>query len=264
MLLPLIIVLLLGTQEGSLWMASIGTVSVIAILINPYQTDLSGIEFTFSFASNYLILCAIAMMAEYVRKRAFDQELKTQTELKTRIQEIEGLQAELELLAAIDSLTGLCNRRALDQALIRELARAERKKHPVCLLMIDIDNFKMINDTYGHQSGDTILVEMGKTLKTNIRRSDVGCRWGGDEFIMLFPECNIEDSLKRAGEIKEIFKEKTFNFSGKSINMTLSIGLACYPDHGVSAEELIHAADHAMYRAKATRNLIMVAPERNS
>lgn len=188
------------------------------------------------------------------RKEIENVLLKTNEDLQKKLLEINILKNKLEIQAAQDMLTGLCNRRSFDVALTRELARAKRKDWAVCLLMIDIDNFKMVNDTYGHQCGDVILKGMGKLIADNVRKSDVACRWGGDEFILMLPEANTQNAFKRAEELRNVFMQHEFDLGDKKINLTLSIGLASYPEHANIEDELIRVVDEAMYQAKKIRN----------
>jgi diguanylate cyclase (GGDEF)-like protein len=256
--LPLPFVLLFGLRVGLVWMTITGIFSIVGILYNPHLSEGSLFGFIFSFFMSFSIQCVVASLSENVRRRGFEQAVAAQDTLQSQLQEIEVLQTELEHQLTIDSLTGLYNRRLLDDVLERELARAKRKGHPVCLVLVDIDNFKSVNDTHGHQTGDLILIEMAKLIKTNIRKSDVGCRWGGDEFIMLFPECTIQDAHRRTQEFSKKIMNTEFVSHGERIYLTLSIGLACYPDHAQTAEQMLRAADHAMYSAKSNQNQIIV------
>ena len=201
--LPLPIVLLFGIRDGLIWTTITRVFSIVGILYNPHMSSDTLFGFVFAFFMSFSIQCVVASISENVRRRGFEQVVTTQITLQAQLQEIEELQTELKHQATSDALTGLYNRRFLDEFLERELARADRKELPVCLVLIDIDNFKSVNDTYGHQTGDLILKEMGKLIKTSIRKSDFGCRWGGDEFIILFPECTIQDAYGRADEFRK-------------------------------------------------------------
>ena len=170
--------------------------------------------------------------------------------LHRNFQEIDGLHDQLREQANRDALTGLFNRRYLDSTLDRELARCKRDGQPLALIMIDIDHFKQINDTYGHQAGDEILLKLGALLAGMARAGDVACRYGGEEFLLLIPTMPLDAAVARAGELCTTFGEMVVPFGEFRLKATLSIGVSAYPGHGVSAEELIRHADKALYRAK--------------
>jgi diguanylate cyclase (GGDEF)-like protein/PAS domain S-box-containing protein len=180
--------------------------------------------------------------------------------LETRLAEIEGLQSTLREQAFRDSLTGLYNRRYLDETVDRELARASRDIYPVSILMIDIDHFKEFNDTYGHKTGDYVLAELGKLLHGNIRHGDIACRYGGEEFVVVMSNTHIDDAHLRAEKLRQTFGNAEMCYDGRKFSATLSAGIAAYPQHGGSWELLIRRADAAMYKSKnAGRNRITLA-----
>jgi diguanylate cyclase (GGDEF)-like protein/PAS domain S-box-containing protein len=155
-----------------------------------------------------------------------------------------------------DVLTGLFNRRYLEEALERELRRATRSGRSLGLIMIDLDHFKRFNDTFGHDAGDNRLRELGNFLKTHIRAEDIACRYGGEEFTIIMPETSLEVVQQRAEHLREAVKQLSLN--GQNIN--LSLGVACFPEHGASGGVLLKAADEALYRAKAEgRDRVAVA-----
>ncbi|HEU4437192.1 MAG TPA: diguanylate cyclase, partial [candidate division Zixibacteria bacterium] len=146
-----------------------------------------------------------------------------------------------------DPLTGLFNRRYLEESLERELFRAQRSRQPLGTLMLDLDHFKDFNDTFGHKTGDELLKQMGEFLLTNTRGEDIACRYGGDEFTLILPGANLEVARRRAEELKEIAKGLDGPYGRY---LTLSIGIAIFPEHGTTKEELLRSADSALYRAK--------------
>jgi len=179
--------------------------------------------------------------------------------LEEQLGEIKILKDVLQEQAIRDSLTGLYNRRYLDETLDRELARAQREKYPVCVLMMDVDGFKGFNDTYGHKVGDQVLAMLGNLLQDHIRKGDIACRYGGDEFVLIFPDVHDEDALHRAREISAQFKNMDLQIDAVQSNATLSIGISVYPGHSENWEELLKFADDALYRAKdAGRDLVYV------
>jgi diguanylate cyclase len=178
--------------------------------------------------------------------------------LQQQLAEIQVLQDKLKEQALHDPMTGLFNRRYLDTIVPHELARCGRDRLPLCLMMIDIDYFKKVNDTYGHQAGDAVLKELAALLMASVRAADVACRYGGEEFLLLLPNMSVANALQRAEHLRAEFAGLTVQFGGASIDSTLSIGIACFPENGSNAEELIGCADLALYRAKAEgRNRVL-------
>lgn len=160
-----------------------------------------------------------------------------------------------------DPLTGLFNRRYLEESMERELARAERKAAPLALIMIDVDQFKQFNDTFGHEAGDLVLREIGLLLKAYVRGGDIACRYGGEEFTVLMPETTLATARQRAEGLRGEVRRLQLQQSGQMLGaITISLGVALYPEHGNSLEMLLRAADVALYEAKgAGRDKIVVA-----
>jgi diguanylate cyclase (GGDEF)-like protein len=160
-----------------------------------------------------------------------------------------------------DPLTALYNRRFLEEALDRELARLERKNLPLSLIMIDVDNFKNFNDTFGHEAGDAVLRDLGGILQRHVRGSDIACRYGGEEFTIVLPEATLEIGRQRAEMLREAMRELRLVHDGKSLGaVTLSLGVACFPEHGRRRDHLLQVADAALYEAKnGGRNRVVVS-----
>jgi diguanylate cyclase (GGDEF)-like protein len=171
------------------------------------------------------------------------------------------LRARLQQQAIRDSLTGLFNRRYMDETLEREIQRAERHQHPIGVIMLDIDHFKRFNDIYGHHAGDLLLQAVGRFLRTHTRGEDIACRYGGEEFILVLPEASLEETRRRAEHIRTAMKHIFVEYSGQMLGgNTISLGAAIFPDHGTTADNLIDEADRALYRAKdAGRDCVMLA-----
>lgn len=151
-----------------------------------------------------------------------------------------------------DPLTGLFNRRYLEESLERELHRARRNQHSVGIIMLDVDHFKQFNDTFGHEAGDLLLQELGLLLQRYTRGVDIACRYGGEEFLLLLPEASLDATQQRAEQLREEVKQLKVHHHRQSIGpITLSLGVAILPEHGVTAKSVIQAADTALYRAKA-------------
>ncbi|MBI1927166.1 PAS domain S-box protein [Candidatus Poribacteria bacterium] len=161
------------------------------------------------------------------------------------------LRETLRLQSIRDALTGLFNRRYMEESLEREVYRATRNQYSVGLMMIDLDHFKRINDTFGHEAGDAVLHEVGQFLQDHFRREDVACRYGGEEFMIILPEASLDDTYRRAEQLREAIKNVTIQYHRKLLGpITLSVGVALFPDHGSTGAALIQAADAALYRAK--------------
>lgn len=158
----------------------------------------------------------------------------------------------LRNLAMIDPLTGLYNRRFAEQRLAAEVARSERRGHPLTVLMLDLNNFKEINDTYGHPAGDQVLQEFASRLNNVIRGADLAVRLGGDEFLVVLPECTLEQ-LKLVLDRLNSFE---LDWQGKKIPVTFSAGWKDY-EMGDRPEELLAAADEALYTQKRARHKII-------
>mgnify|MGYP002640119561 CR=1 FL=1 len=162
-----------------------------------------------------------------------------------------GINAQLERLATTDALTGLHNRRYLQQALEFEIARGQRAEHPFCLLMMDIDHFKRVNDTYGHAVGDRVLVQVATVLQENLRNIDLRARWGGEEFVALLLDSQRDAGLQTAEKIRAVLEQTEIHAGlDEPVRVTISIGVACSPADGVEEHKLFAHADAALYRAK--------------
>jgi len=163
-----------------------------------------------------------------------------------------NMQLTLQQQAIRDPLTGLYNRRYMAESLTRELHRAGRKNLPLGVMMMDIDYFKAFNDTYGHDTGDTVLREVGKFLLQNVRAEDITCRFGGEEFLVIFPETALDSVIERASELRAGINQIAISNQGQAASrISVSIGLASFPEHGETSSEILQAADSALYQAKA-------------
>ena len=171
------------------------------------------------------------------------------------------LREELQNRSIRDPLTGLYNRRYLEESLEREINRARRNQHSVGVIMIDIDHFKRFNDTFGHDAGDAVLQEVGKLLKSSLRSSDIACRYGGEEMTLILPEASLENTRKRAEEVRQLIKQINLEHKRQSLGpVTASLGVACFPEHGTTGFSVIHVADTALYQAKKQgRDRVVVA-----
>jgi diguanylate cyclase (GGDEF)-like protein/PAS domain S-box-containing protein len=192
-----------------------------------------------------VIQCNIRDITE--RKQAQDALLKTQALLREQ--------------SIRDHLPGLFNRRYMEETLGRELLRAARKQLSLGMIMLDVDDFKRFNDTWGHSAGDEVLRELGSLLLRQVRGEDIPCRYGGDEFILILPDASYAVTRARAELICEYAKQFHLQFEGQSLAaMTLSLGVAVFPEHGVTSTGILRAVDSALYRAKHQgRSRVVVA-----
>lgn len=166
------------------------------------------------------------------------------------ITDLNAARAKLQYLACHDKLTGLANRRLFHDLLEQDLRRAARKKERTAVLFLDIDNFKQVNDRYGHNAGDELLSGIAATLRQRLRDSDILCRWGGDEFILALPEIGDGDAARRVADKIGAMMARSLTRRYADCNLGVSIGIALYPDHGGGPDILIRQADVAMYQAK--------------
>jgi diguanylate cyclase (GGDEF)-like protein len=186
----------------------------------------------------------LVVMAANLRQHYLEQ-------IEWQTQQLVQSEARLRELAILDPLTGLYNRRYLEETLSLEILRAGRKGYPIGIIMVDVDHFKRINDTHGHAAGDAVLILVGSFLRNQIRSSDVACRYGGEEFILILPEASREITQMRAESICKNVKQIPMQYDGESLEaVTLSLGVAGFPTHGPTIDAVLKAADAALYRAK--------------
>ena len=220
-LIPMIIVLLTLGRDGALW------VGVAAICL--------------------YVSCMITSM---LLQKTFNGNLELAYDL-------EVAKKNAEDLASTDVLTGLNNRRAFFDKAETLFAFCKRNNQPVSALMLDIDHFKKINDSFGHSAGDIALRNLGRLLKNNLRESDLSCRFGGEEFVVLLPNTTSAEACEMAHTLKNIMMTSTIALADEnSLSLTASFGVS---GHGETVEDLLHHADEAMYLAKnGGRNHVMI------
>lgn len=192
-----------------------------------------------------VIQCNIRDITE--RKQAQDALLKSQALLREQ--------------SVRDHLTGLFNRRYMEETLERELLRAARKQLSLGIIMLDLDNLKQFNDTWGHAAGDEVLGALGSLLLRQVRGEDIACRYGGDEFVLILPDASQKVTRERAELICEHGKQFHLQFDRQRLAaVTLSLGVAVFPEHGVTSTGILRAVDAALYRAKREgRDRVVVA-----
>jgi diguanylate cyclase (GGDEF)-like protein len=161
------------------------------------------------------------------------------------------LRETLRAQAVRDPLTGLYNRRFMEESLIRELSRAERKNTNLGVVMIDIDHFKKFNDRFGHEAGDLVLAGISSLIRSHIRSSDIACRYGGEEFIVVLPDTSRGSAMERAEQLTREISQYRLEYQGQLLDpISVSMGVAIYPDHGQDWQILLRLADQALYKAK--------------
>jgi diguanylate cyclase (GGDEF)-like protein len=195
-------------------------------------------------------------------RKQYQQKLEeANRQLQEQLQENVALHAMLTEQTIRDPLTGLHNRRYLEETLPRELSRAKRVGYPMALIMVDLDHFKRVNDTYGHPTGDAVLKAMASILLHGAREGDIICRFGGEEFLVALPNMTVENALIRAKAWQATLGQTSIQHGAFSVQITLSAGISAFPDHGADIDTLLHLADEALYRAKANgRNRVEFDP----
>jgi diguanylate cyclase (GGDEF)-like protein len=169
---------------------------------------------------------------------------------QSQLIEIGLLQSKLREQAIRDPLTNLFNRRYLEETLDHEIARASREGYSIGIMMIDLDHFKKVNDTYGHEAGDNVLKAIATTLSVETRRGDFACRYGGEEFVIVMPNMDSHVAYERAEKLRNTLNSLYIPYGIYSLTITISMGIASYPANGLTRETILRAADKAMYAAK--------------
>jgi len=207
------------------------------------------------------IIGTFGISRDITDRKVAEDNLRAQAhKLQNQIEEINLLHEQLKDQAIHDTLTGLFNRRVMDQVLSQQLATCQKYDQTFCIVVIDIDNFKSINDEFGHQVGDAMLEAFGKCILASTREDDFSCRLGGDEMLMAFQKMSIREALIKAEKVRKALDEVVVHREGQSVSTTVSIGIAAYPIHGNTVNELISRADAALYAAKQKgRNQVVLA-----
>jgi diguanylate cyclase (GGDEF)-like protein len=220
------------------------------------------------------------LQAEIAERQRTEAVLKiTQVELQSLLSAIASDKTDLEIMLETimlhgdivqdilhqqslrDPLTGLYNRRCMENFLEKELERAQSEQLPLGIIISDIDYFKCFNDTFGHQAGDIVLKEMSRFFQTHLRKSDIVCRYGGEEFMLILPEIGPDATKVSAEQLCAGVKHLHLQYLDRPLGkITLSAGVACFPEHGITSTQILQAADRALYRAKEQgRDRVVVA-----
>jgi len=234
-------IVLAALQNAALWLVSF----ISPVLTGSQSSSLLGF---FGFTSTLIVI------SNFITRRDLDQ-IDRQT---GHLIENETLLRELSVR---DPLTGLFNRRYMEEILALEIIRAMRKEYPIGIIMVDIDHFKRINDIHGHAAGDAVLVQAANFLRNCVRASDAACRYGGEEFVFVLPEASQKITQMRAEHMREEMRNLHISFQDQILEaVTLSIGVAVFPANGSTGDAILKAADAALYQAKdAGRDRVILA-----
>jgi diguanylate cyclase (GGDEF)-like protein len=215
-------------------------------------TALCGFTGGLAFSINRITKDALSRAEKELAQRKQTEEALSiaNQKLSIRVQEVEILHEAMRVQAHHDGLTGLYNRRYLVDALERETARAKRSGNPLSFVLLDIDHFKDVNDRYGHPAGDEVLVQLARLLTSNARGSDIICRYGGEEFLLVLPDTSLDLAVKFADVLRSKCEAFGFKAADSAIHITLSFGVATLPDHGSAWEEVVARSDVALYQSK--------------
>ena len=223
------------------------------------------VEINLSHSNTELGQLVIAYMRDITERTLAEIALRNANQqLGSQLREIESLQESLREQAIRDPLTQLHNRRFLDETVELEFHHADRFSETLSIILLDIDYFKEINDRYGHTAGDACLVTLANLLQQHCRRSDITCRYGGEEFILVLPNTNTEGAEQHAEELRHLVENEVFTVDEHEIKFTISLGISSYPAHGADYRQIINKADEALYVSKRTgRNRVTVWSEPN-
>ena len=256
----------LRRRHGFLLLAVLGTVAgaAVAALVDLGARVCALFGLSPHTLANLLVPVAVAwgFLAWHSLREARQRRMYERNLIRTNLH-LRQAASSLERLANIDALSGLYNRRAWHEKLEQEWVRALRYGNPPAVIMLDIDNFKLVNDRYGHQAGDDLLCAVAEALREDLRASDVIGRLGGDEFAVLLPEAGEEEAALVAEKMRAAIAGRSFAIYTEPLSMTISAGVATAARRLVrDPRDLLRLADRALYDAKAAgRNCVVVARE---
>ncbi len=236
-LYPPLVFFVCGIRWGTILSLSIFCIAIVFIFMlhAPFREAPYPYFFRVAFLSVLMVATILALVAEFSRHH-INTELKKMTEL-------------LRVAARTDELTGLSNRRLMKERMIEEIHRYERTKRPFSIIMADIDHFKKINDRLGHKCGDVILMQIADCLNRGLRRVDTVSRWGGEEFLILLPEADLDQALCIAERVRSKIENESMLYEGEPVPVTISLGVSAWKD-GFTMEQLIQESDSGLYNAK--------------
>ncbi|WP_425916486.1 GGDEF domain-containing protein [Pseudomonas sp. GWSMS-1] len=253
----LVALVFLHRPLSALWLFSL----TLALFLFGIQQTQSVPDVLLSNQVNGLSSCAIGLLLAWLQWRNFIQINTQKQRLQAQAKLLEEQNYTLSYLAEHDPLSGLLNRRAFNHIVERELLRCQRTQQPLCLLLLDLDHFKAINDRFGHPLGDAVIKRMATLLSSQVRGLDSLARLGGEEFMLLLSDCDREQGLQIAEKLRQLIESQLQVVDGKAVAVTVSIGMS-YLDAGQlsSYESLYVASDRALYSAKQEgRNRVKMA-----
>ena len=227
-------------RASQFWIGSFSVMTALVVFL--FMPSLEEGLSLLIFIGGYWFFSAFSLVSLQAEKSRLES-----LELLAQLQQAHQLLREQSVR---DSLTGLFNRRYLEETLERETIRSKRNSEPLSLLMIDIDHFKRLNDTYGHLAGDQVLKSFGEFFQGVCRSDDVVCRFGGEEFIIMLPGMPVTTAAERAALWTEQIAQHRVSWEAVMLQATVSMGVAAIPDHAMAGRELIARADEALYYAK--------------
>jgi diguanylate cyclase (GGDEF)-like protein len=211
---------------------------ILVLIISPATPSFNW----FSFLDYVVLTSVFSILANSIIQGNMKQ-------IESQTRQLALNEARLQELSIRDYLTHLFNRRYLEETLEREIQRATRLQHPLAIIMLDVDQFKQINDSFGHPAGDNVLIELSKFFAEQVRPYDIVCRYGGDEFVLILPDTSREVIKGRAEYLREKVMSLTIP-NENPITITISVGVAIFPDNGSNGEMILKSADIALYKAK--------------
>ncbi|MDV7106283.1 GGDEF domain-containing protein [Vibrio sp. TH_r3] len=250
---PLFTIFVFGYKLGIMW--SILLIFAVGSCLEVLHTDIPHYleAFRLRFYLTYLVIVWITAWLEYGRSRHTDS---LQDEITRRIQ----LEQQLTILAEKDGLTNLYNRSSMWKLANREIERTKQHDTELSLAVMDIDNFKAVNDTYGHPTGDEVIKYVSRLLSQSLRKSDIACRLGGEEFAALIPETSTKEAHKIMDRFRKEMSQHIFNAEGTNFQVTISIGIYSISKHNASFKQAYAKADKALYQAKQKgKNTVCIA-----
>jgi diguanylate cyclase (GGDEF)-like protein len=243
---PLLNLYLLVIISSSITLGKAATIAEIALISAVYVllASRSGLEYSLVEYTEFLIFFLPFMLVAYIT-----------TMLAADVNYGKEM---FKALSETDEMTGLLNKRSFSPMLHKATDVAVQYSQPLSAMMIDADNLKQVNDTYGHKAGDKLILTIANTIKDCLRTSDIICRYGGDEFVALLPQLSSDKATETAERLRSAIENTSFDVDGKKITTTVSIGIATYPDEVLIAEELLEKADVTLYESKkAGRNTVI-------
>lgn len=244
-----VLAVVLGVRQGACFALSFLAVWLLYIVLDAHglapEKQFSGLPAAAWFHNLIALLVVLLPIPDLIGRLH-----KANQQLNAQLDEIQQLHARLQEQAIRDGLTGLFNRRYLDETLPLEISRAQRNGYPVSVIMMDIDHFKQINDTYGHPAGDEVIKSLGAIFSQGAREGDMACRYGGEEFVIVLPHMAIEVALARAEKWRSEVEAMRVTYGDLNIRFTVSAGVSACPDHATAHHGLIECADRALYQSK--------------